>query len=104
MPPEPAAPTPTVWTIQALLKWTADYLRGKGIESARLEAEVLLAHVLACPRIELIARSLEIPDDADRVKYRELIKRRVDGWPVAYLVGTKEFYLLKFEVSPAVLV
>jgi release factor glutamine methyltransferase len=104
MPPEPAPQTPTVWTIQALLKWTADYLRGKGIESARLEAEVLLAHVLNCPRIELIARSLEVPPDADRARFRELIKRRVEGWPVAYLVGQKEFYLLKFEVSPAVLV
>ena len=95
---------PTVWTIQALLKWTADFLRGKGIESARLESEVLLAHVLKCPRIELIARSQEQPADADRSTFRELIKRRVDGWPVAYLVGVKEFYLLKFEVSPAVLI
>lgn len=102
--PEPVPPTPTVWTIQALLKWTADYLRGKGVESARLESEVLLAHVLNCPRIELIARSLEEPAEADRVRFRELIKRRTDGWPVAYLVGQKEFYLLKFEVSPAVLV
>jgi release factor glutamine methyltransferase len=104
MPPEPAPQAPTVWTIQALLKWTADYLRGKGVEAARLESEVLLAHVLTCPRIELIARSLEVPADADRARFRELIKRRVEGWPVAYLVGTKEFYLLKFEVSPAVLV
>ena len=104
MPPEPAPQPPTVWTIQALLKWTADYLRTKGIESARLESEVLLAHVLNCPRIELIARSLEQPAEADRAKFRELIRRRVEGWPVAYLVGTKEFYLLKFEVSPAVLV
>jgi release factor glutamine methyltransferase len=103
MPPEPA-PQPTVWTIQALLKWTADYLRGKGFESGRLESEVLLAHVLGCPRIELIARSLEVPPDADRARFRELIRRRVEGWPVAYLVGTKEFYLLKFEVSPAVLI
>ena len=45
-----------------------------------------------------------VPADADRARFRELIKRRVEGWPVAYLVGTKEFYLLKFEVSPAVLV
>jgi release factor glutamine methyltransferase len=104
MPPEPAPQPPTVWTIQALLKWTADYLRTKGVESARLESEVLLAHVLNCPRIELIARSLEQPADAERARFRELIKRRVEGWPVAYLVGTKEFYLLKFEVSPAVLV
>src|SRR4051794_31829878 len=104
MPPEPAPQAPTVWTIQALLKWTTDYLRGKGIESARLEAEVLLAHVLGYLRIELIARSLEEPAEVDRARFRELIKRRVEGWPVAYLVGTKEFYLLKFEVSPAVLV
>ena len=105
MPPEPAAPQPpTIWTIQALLKWTAEFLRGKGIESARLESEGLLAHVLKCARIELIARSLEQPAEADRTAFRELIKRRVDGWPVAYLVGEKEFYLLKYEVSPAVLI
>src|SRR5947208_12249714 len=96
--------TPTVWTIQALLTWTTDFLRSKGVEAARLEAQVLLAHVLDCPRIELVARSLEQPTDEERARFRELIKRRVDGWPVAYLVGQKEFYLLKFEVSPAVLV
>jgi release factor glutamine methyltransferase len=79
-------------------------LRSKGVESARLEAQVLLAHILNCPRIELVARSLEQPTDEERARFRELIKRRVDGWPVAYLVGQKEFYLLKFEVSPAVLV
>jgi release factor glutamine methyltransferase len=96
--------TPTVWTIQALLGWTTDFLRSKGVEAARLEAQVLLAHVLDCPRIELMARWQEQPADADRVRFRELIKRRVDGWPVAYLVGWREFYLLRFEVSPAVLV
>ena len=103
MPPEPAPPPP-VWTIKALLAWTIDFLTRKGVSAARLEAHVLLAHVLKCPRIELVARSDESPTDADRTTFRELIKRRVEGWPVAYLVGSKEFYLLKFEVSPAVLV
>jgi release factor glutamine methyltransferase len=96
--------TPTVWTIQALLGWTTDFLRSKGVEAARLEAQVLLAHVLDCPRIELVARFPEQPTDEQRVRFRELIKRRVDGWPVAYLVGRREFYLLPFEVSPAVLI
>jgi release factor glutamine methyltransferase len=103
MPPE-AASQPTVWTLQALLTWTTDFLAKKGISSPRLEAQVLLAHVLGCPRIELVARSMEVAADEDRAAFRELIRRRVDGWPVAYLTGVKEFYLLKFEVSPAVLV
>src|SRR5687768_3587644 len=96
--------TPTVWTIQALLAWTTDFLRSKGVETARLEAQVLLAHVLNCTRTELVARFPEEPTEADRAKFRDLIKRRVDGWPVAYLVGRREFYLLPFEVSPAVLI
>jgi release factor glutamine methyltransferase len=104
MPPEPATQPPTVWTIKALLNWTTDFLAKKGNPSARLEAQVLLAHVLNCPRIELVARSDEVASDEDRGRFRELIKRRVDGWPVAYLTGVKEFYLLKFEVSPAVLI
>ncbi|HUR52615.1 MAG TPA: peptide chain release factor N(5)-glutamine methyltransferase [Gemmataceae bacterium] len=100
--PDPAPPT--VWTIKELLRWTIDFLTKKGFPSPRLDAEVLLAHVLKCKRIDLIANSDETPADADRTAFRELIKRRVDHWPVAYLVGSKEFYLLKFEVSPAVLI
>lgn len=97
-------PAPTVWTNKELLRWTIDFLTKKGVPSPRLDAEVLLAHVLKCKRIDLIANSDEVPADADRAAFRELIKRRVDHWPVAYLVGMKEFYLLKFEVSPAVLI
>lgn len=102
MPPEPAAPTR--WTVRALLAWTADYLTKKGVESARLEAQILLAHVMGCPRIELVARSHDEPTEAERARFKELINRRVEGWPVAYLVGRREFYLLAFEVSPAVLI
>ena len=100
--PQPAAPT--VWTIKALLQWTTDFLNKKGIESPRLDAQILLAHVLGCPRIELVARSDEEPAEDDKARFRELIRRRVDGWPVAYLAGKREFYLLAFEVTPAVLI
>ena len=98
------APTPTVWTIRALLTWTTDFLKSKGVETAKREAELLLAHVLQTTRIELVARYDEQPTDAERTKFRELITRRVAGWPVAYLVGSRGFYLLDFEVDPAVLI
>ncbi len=95
---------PTVWTIKALLAWTTDFLTSKNIESAKREAELLLAHVLQCKRVDLFVRFDEQPSDGERTKYRELIHRRVAGWPVAYLVGTREFYLLTFDVSPDVLI
>jgi release factor glutamine methyltransferase len=97
---------PTAWTVKALLSWTTDYLHKKGVEprEARLEAQVLLGHVLSCPRIELVARSDEEPSDDQKARFRDLIRQRVEGWPVAYLVGRREFYLLPFEVTPAVLI
>jgi release factor glutamine methyltransferase len=98
-----AATTP-VWTIKTLLSWTSDFLASKGIESPRAEAQILLAHVLKCNRVDLLVRYEEQPSEAERTRFRELIQRRVAGWPVAYLVGTRDFYLLSFEVTPAVLV
>jgi release factor glutamine methyltransferase len=92
------------WTIGALLRWTAEHFAKKGLESPRLDAEVLLAHVLNCRRIELYTRSDDPADDAARTRFRALIERRTAGCPVAYLVGKKEFFLLSFEVSPAVLI
>jgi len=101
--PEPAV-VPTVWTIKALLAWTTDFLAKKGIENPRADAQILLSHVLKCPKIDLMVRYDEQPNDADRTRFKELIHRRVAGWPVAYLVGAREFYLLAFEVSPEVLI
>lgn len=100
----PPAPTPKVWTIRELLTWTAGHFQEKGIEAARREAELLLAHVLQTSRTDLLMRYDEQPADAERAKFRELITRRVGGWPVAYLVGSRGFYLLDFEVDPAVLI
>lgn len=105
--PEPAAPpTPAVWTIKALLDWTGDFFVRKAIppQTAKLEARILLAHVLKCKPIDLLVRFQEQPDEKSRATFRELLLRRADGWPVAYLVGHREFYLLGFEVSPAVLI
>src|SRR5438105_1268510 len=97
--------TEQVWTLGALLDWTAKHLAGKGVESARLDAEVLLAHAAGCKRIDLYGIRFAEEASADvRQTYRDLIRRRLEGCPVAYLVGRKEFFKLDFKVSPAVLI
>jgi release factor glutamine methyltransferase len=92
------------WTIGGLLDWTARYLAQKGAESPRLDTEVLLAHALNCRRIELYTRFEEQASAEARDRFRDLVRRRLEGCPVAYLVGRKEFYGLEFAVSPAVLI
>jgi release factor glutamine methyltransferase len=69
-----------------------------------LDAEVLLAHARGCKRIELYTAFDEEPSDQTRAAFREMVKRRADGSPVAYLVGHKEFYSATFEVNPDVLI
>jgi release factor glutamine methyltransferase len=92
------------WTIGRLLDWTTKYLGEKGSESPRLDTEVLLAHALGCKRIDLYARHTEEAPESARQKFRELVRQRVEGCPVAYLVGRKEFFSLEFEVHRAVLI
>jgi len=92
------------WTIGRLLQWTKEYLEKQGSGSPRLDAEVLLAHCKQCPRIALYTAFDEIAADDLRNKFRELVKKRADGMPVAYLVGKREFYSLNFAVTPAVLI
>ncbi len=97
--------TEQAWTLGGLLEWTGKHLAQKGSESPRLDAEVLLAHVVGCKRIDLYGlRHGEEATPEVRQKFKELIRRRVEGCPVAYLVGKKEFYGLEFAVGPAVLI
>jgi len=92
------------WTLGELLDWTATFLAQKGAEFPRLDAEVLLAHVLNCKRIQLYTRYTEPATPEQRQEYRTLIGKRVEGCPVAYLVGRKEFFSLELTVTPAVLI
>jgi release factor glutamine methyltransferase len=93
------------WTLGALLDWTAKHLAQKSAEFPRLDAEVLLAHVVGCKRIDLYGLRFAEPASAEiRQQYKDLIRRRIEGCPVAYLVGKKEFHALEFAVSPAVLI
>ena len=97
-------PETDIWTIGRLLSWTADYLAKHGSENARLDAEVLLAEARGCQRIDLYTAYAEAASDSTRVTFRELVRRRAEGTPVAYLVGRKEFYALSFRVTPDVLI
>jgi len=92
------------WTVRRLLEWTEDFLRKKGFESPRLEAQILLAHALGCKKIDLYVRFSEEPSEDKRTAFRDIIKKRSEGTPVAYLVGHREFYSLSFAVSPDVLI
>lgn len=92
------------WTIGRLLTWTTDFLKGKGAEEARLDAQLLLAHVLGCDKVALYTRFAEEPTEPQRAAFRELVQRRAKGCPVAYLLGTREFFSLTFEVTPDVLI
>jgi release factor glutamine methyltransferase len=87
-----------------LLEWTTDFFKRKGSESPRLDAEVLLAHARGCERIELYTAFGEEPDDEQRVAFREMVRRRGEGTPVAQLVGYREFYSMKFRVNENVLI
>jgi release factor glutamine methyltransferase len=87
-----------------LLDWTARHLAERNSEFPRLDAEVLLAHALECRRIDLYTRYEELAPDVGRSRFRDLVRRRLEGCPVAYLVGRKEFFSLQFEVGPAVLI
>ena len=92
------------WTVGRLLTWTTDYLKKHGAENPRLDAEVLLAAARNCERIMLYTAFEEVVADDLRAKFRDLVKRRAEGTPVAYLVGKKEFFSLSLRVTPDVLI
>ncbi len=94
----------TSWTIKKLLEWTTDYFGQSRLEQPRLAAEILLAHVLGCQRIDLYVQFDQRPEPAQLGEFRALVKRAAEQEPVAYLTGQAHFLSLEFEVSPAVLI
>jgi len=94
----------TPWTVMRLLEWTTDFFRKKGSEPPRLDAEILLAHARGCQRIELYTSFDKVPEEEQRVAFRELVRRRGEGAPVAQLVGYREFYSISIRVDENVLV
>jgi len=105
MLPPSAPPPPRVWTSLDLIKWTAGYFLKKGLASPRLEAELLLAEVLNCPRIKLYADFEKPVPEEKLAKYREFVKRRGETRePSQYILGHAQFIDLRLKVTPAALI
>ena len=91
-------------TLLEVLKRATGYLAAHDASSPRLDAEVLLAHVLGIRRLDLYLQFDRPLDESQLAPYRDLTARRGRGEPVAYLTGHKEFMALEFTVTPDVLV
>ena len=81
-----------------------DRLASAGIETAALDARVLLAHCLGLDRTQLIASEAAPVDDADMAAYQALVVRRLAREPVARIMGRQEFYGLYFGLNEATLI
>ena len=92
------------WTVRRVLGWTTQHFEKLGLDSPRLTAELLLAHLLHISRVRLYT-DLERPLEASELAaYRGLIARRAAGEPTSYLTGSREFYGRTFAVDARVLV
>lgn len=92
------------WTILELLRWTTGHFAARGIDTARLDAECLLAHALGSDRLRLYLDFEKPVEAAERAHFRELVRRRAgDRVPVSQLIGRREFWSLSLLVSPQVL-
>ena len=73
----PAGPADEAWTVGRLLTWTTDYLKRRGSESPRLDAEVMLAQVLEWQRVQLYTHFTDEVPSRPRGRFRDLVRRRV---------------------------
>ena len=103
--PAPAKPDDRQrWTVLELLRWTTDHFTSRGIETARLDAEILLALALGTSRMQLYVDFEKPVEAAERSRFRELVRRRAnERIPVSQLVGEKEFWSLPLRVTSDVL-
>ena len=92
------------WTIERILNWTHSHFEKVCPHSPRLDAELLLAYVLDCPRLHLYLHADQPLNEKERGAYRELVQQRAVGRPIAYLTGEKDFWSLTLEVSEATLI
>jgi release factor glutamine methyltransferase len=91
-------------TVLEVLNKADEFLAQNGCPAARLDAQVLLAHVLKTERVQLYVDHSRPLDEEELSAYRRLVARRAKREPVAYLTGEKEFWSLSFRVDPRVLI
>lgn len=100
----PPSPTSSGWTILRILQWAGGYLKNRRIESPRAAAEILLAHALRTDRVHLYMHHDQPLEKPELALFKTFIQRRLQGEPVAYIVGSKGFWTLDLEVTPEVLI
>ncbi len=92
------------WTLKRLLDWATEYFQKRGIDSPRLNAELLLGRALGLERVGLYVQFDRPMNEAELAAFKSLVQRRAGREPLAYILEEREFYSLKFKVSPAVLI
>jgi release factor glutamine methyltransferase len=91
-------------TILSVLTWSKGLLKAQAIDSFRIDAELLLAHILGVRRTDLIIHRDRPLTEQELDKYQKLIARRIKREPIAYIIGAKEFFGRVFQVNPHVLI
>lgn len=100
-----SAPAPETWTTRTLLAWTTQRFEQAGLDFARRQAEMLLAHVIGYPdRLRLYLEVDRPATPEEKAKFRALVQRALANEPIDYLVGKAPFFGLTFKVTPATLV
>ena len=92
------------WTVLTMIKWTTEYLTEKGIDTARLDGELLLSHMLGMDRTHLYMNFDQPLTKEELAKFRELVKRRGNREPLQYITAEQEFWSMPFKVAPGVLI
>lgn len=92
------------WTILSLLKWTEGYFAKHAIPNPRVDAEWLLSDLLHIPRIQLYARFDQPLSPTELTAFKERVKRRIQREPLQYILGYEDFFGLRFDVAPGVLI
>ena len=92
------------WTVRRILEWTSSFFTRKEVDAPRLSAELLLAHVLNCPRIKLYTDYERVLPEKDLSAYRALVQRAGEHEPIAYLTERAYFFNLEFRVTRDVLI
>lgn len=92
------------WTVAAVLSAAEEHLDKRDVASARLEAELLLAHSLRLSRIDLYVQFDRPLDEVERGAFKDLIRQRLTGKPLQYITGRQAFRRLTLRVEPGVFI
>jgi release factor glutamine methyltransferase len=101
---EATAGSPARWKVLSLIEWATNYLAARGVEDARLNAELLLGRVLGLPRIGLYANFDRPLETTELAEFKKLFQRRLKRMPLQYILGETEFMGLKLFVDENVLI